>query len=79
MISSTKTIGSKGEIVIPRNIREKNGLEPNSKIQIISTNSGIVILPLKKNFKELSAIFKKTNLDNLNEIENLAFDMMMLK
>jgi AbrB family looped-hinge helix DNA binding protein len=76
MESTTKTIGSKGEIVIPLRIREENGLKTNSKVQIISTKSGILIIPLKKTFKELSQIFDKSKMNNLKEIEDISFELM---
>lgn len=76
MESSTKTIGSKGEIVIPQKMRDELGIKNNSKVQIITTKSGILIIPLKKSFKEISNTFEKTKINNLKEIEDISFELM---
>jgi AbrB family looped-hinge helix DNA binding protein len=76
MESTTKTIGSKGEIVIPLKIREENNLKVNSKVQIISTKSGVLIIPLKKTFKELSQIFDKSKINNFKKIDDISFELM---
>ena len=39
MLSYTKIVGSKGEVVIPKDIRNQQGLKPNSKVEVLSTNN----------------------------------------
>jgi AbrB family looped-hinge helix DNA binding protein len=42
----------KGQIVIPKEVREKTKLFPGDKVEIKVTEEGIVILPFKKSFTE---------------------------
>ena len=76
MISSTKEIGSKGEIVIPKEIREKCGMKPKQKVEIISSKSGILIVPLVKNIKELRGLFKKEGYKHEKEVDDILFKVM---
>lgn len=43
----TVTVSSKGQTVIPAELRKRYGIEPNSKIEFIDTGEEIVIVPLK--------------------------------
>ena len=72
----TKTVGSKGEIVIPKSVREKSGLKPKQKVEIMSTKSGILIIPLVKDIGELRGLFGKGGVKNMKKIEEVMFDVM---
>jgi len=72
----TKTVGSKGEIVIPKSVREKSGLKPKQKVEIMSTKSGILIIPLVKDIGELRGLFGKGGVKNMKKIEEIMFDVM---
>ena len=76
MLSRTKTVGSKGEIVIPKSIREETGLKPKQKVEIMSTKNGILIIPLVKDIRELRGLFGKGGIKNLSKIEDIMFDVM---
>ena len=39
-------VSSKGQTVIPAELRKRYGIEPNSKIEFIDTGEEIVIVPL---------------------------------
>lgn len=43
----TVTVSSKGQVVIPAELRKRYGIEPNSKIEFIDTGEEIVVVPLK--------------------------------
>jgi AbrB family looped-hinge helix DNA binding protein len=42
----------KGQIVIPKEVREKTKLSPGDKVEIKVTNEGIMILPFKRSYTE---------------------------
>lgn len=76
MLSATKEIGSKGEIVIPKEIREKYGIKPKQKMEIISSKNGILLIPLVKNIKELRGLFGKEGYKHEKEIDDILFEVM---
>jgi len=41
-------VSPKGQILIPKALREKHGVEPGSKVQIIETQNGLFIKPAPK-------------------------------
>jgi AbrB family looped-hinge helix DNA binding protein len=42
----------KGQIVIPKEVRERTKLSPGDKVEIKVTNEGIMILPFKRSYTE---------------------------
>lgn len=60
----------KGQIVIPKEARQKANLSPGDKVEIRITNGGIIILPLKKSFTESfkGCVKGKLSLKELGEI-----------
>ena len=76
MMSSTKEIGSKGEIVIPKEIRKKYGIKPKQKVEIIGFENGILIVPLVKNIKELRGLFKKEGYKHEKDVDDILFRVM---
>ena len=45
---STTTVSSKGQIVIPRHLREKHRLTTGVRLQISETTEGLVLSPVKR-------------------------------
>jgi AbrB family looped-hinge helix DNA binding protein len=45
---ATTTVSSKGQIVIPRHLREKHRLTSGVRLQINETDDGLVLSPLKR-------------------------------
>ena len=41
-------VSAKGQILIPRKLREKHGVKPGLKVQIIETQNGLLIKPAPK-------------------------------
>jgi AbrB family looped-hinge helix DNA binding protein len=71
-----KKIGEKGEIVIPKIIRRQKGLEVNSKIEIIPTKNGILIMPIKKKFGELAGLFGKKGVKDIEELDAITHELL---
>ena len=44
----TTTISSKGQVVIPRHLREKHRLTSGMRLQISETNEGLVLSPIQR-------------------------------
>ena len=45
---ATTTMSSKGQIVIPRQLREKHRLTSGVRLQITETDEGLVLSPIKR-------------------------------
>lgn len=45
---ATTTVSSKGQIVIPRHLREKHRLTSGVRLQITESDDGLVLSPLKR-------------------------------
>jgi AbrB family looped-hinge helix DNA binding protein len=45
---ATTTVSSKGQIVIPRHLREKHRLTSGVRLQIAETEEGLVLSPIKR-------------------------------
>ncbi len=60
----------KGQIVIPKEVRNKVDISPGDKVEIKVTKDGVSILPLKKSFTESYAGCVKGKL-TLEELDNL--------
>ena len=76
MITCTKRVGNKGEILIPKNVREAIGIKPRQKVEIISSKNGLFIVPLVNDIKELRGLFGKEGIKNLNKVEDIMLEIM---
>jgi AbrB family looped-hinge helix DNA binding protein len=45
---ATTTVSSKGQIVIPRDLREKHRLTSGMRLQVTESSEGLVLSPLKR-------------------------------
>jgi AbrB family looped-hinge helix DNA binding protein len=61
---------TKGQVVIPKELREKINISPGDKVEIKVIAEGIVIMPLKKTYTEKYRGIIKGKL-SLEELENL--------
>jgi AbrB family looped-hinge helix DNA binding protein len=52
------TVSTKGQLVIPAEIRERLGIEPGAKIAISVEGSRIVLQPVNQRIDELYGIFR---------------------
>ena len=48
MAMSTTTVSSKGQVVIPRHLREKHRLTSGMRLQVSETDEGLVLSPLRR-------------------------------
>jgi antitoxin PrlF len=55
---SEATLTSKGQVTIPKAVRESLGLETGDRIEFVGTDKGIVIVPVKRDLKALRGMFK---------------------
>ena len=76
MLSYTKIVGSKGEVVIPKDIRNQQGLKPNSKVEVLSINNGILLIPLNKKLSEFRGLFGKKGINNIRKLDILTHELM---
>ena len=53
MVTEIKQLSDKCEFVIPKSIREECGFEPKNKIRMTSTKHGMLVVPVKKSFKDI--------------------------
>ncbi|MCD6431313.1 hypothetical protein DRO45_02100 [Candidatus Bathyarchaeota archaeon] len=69
-MSNTK-ISSKGQITIPKEIREKLNLKPGDRIVIEAREHDAIVRPLKKPSESMKGIGKKTKqkLGNITAVE----------
>jgi len=56
---ATTTVSAKGWIVIPKEIREKYGIKPGDKLQVIDFGGIYMIPAIKDPAKEMRGMFKK--------------------
>ena len=75
MATFIKKIGSKGELVIPKCMRKAEGLDANTRVRIFRTDGAIIIVPLKKSFRDLAGLFGKGGV-NHKELDDLMFEVM---
>lgn len=45
---TTTTVSSKGQIVIPRHLREKHRLTSGVRLQIVESEEGLVLSPIRR-------------------------------
>ena len=50
---ATTTVSSKGQIVIPRALREKYRLTSGTRLEVVESDGGLVLSPLKKSRSSL--------------------------
>lgn len=66
----TAKVLAKGQIVIPKMIREKANIHTGDKVDVQMTTNGIVIVPIKKTYTEKVRGVVKGKL-SMKELENL--------
>jgi AbrB family looped-hinge helix DNA binding protein len=61
---------AKGQIVIPKEIREKANIHTGDKVDVQMTPKGIVVVPIKKTYTEKARGMVKGKL-SMKELEDL--------
>ncbi len=70
-----KKLGSRGEVVIPEEMRRELGLKKDSLVEFIRTKNAIIILPAKKKFKDMIGLFGE-GVKNPGELDLIAEELM---
>ena len=52
------TITSKGQVTIPKPVRDALGLEAGDRIEFVSTDKGFLVIPAKRDLRSLRGMFK---------------------
>jgi antitoxin PrlF len=55
---SEATITSKGQVTIPKPVRDALGVEAGDRIDFVDTDKGFLIVPVKRDLKALRGMFK---------------------
>lgn len=55
---SEATLTSKGQVTIPKAVRDKLGLQTGDRIDFVDTDKGVLILPVTRDLKSLCGILK---------------------
>jgi AbrB family looped-hinge helix DNA binding protein len=77
METSIPTI--KGQLLIPKRLREKYGIEPGVKVTFVETEDGLLIKSMDRNyFKKFRGILKSTG-NFKEEMETMKNDEMLLE
>jgi len=66
---TTVKVSSKGQIVLPKSIREKFGIKEGDELEVLDFGDEIVIVPLKKDLKLRGLVkFEKPVKEILREV-----------
>lgn len=67
-----KKLGSKGEVVLPKSVRQVSNIKPGEKVVIeVLENGQIIIMPKKKNLSKLIGSFEPKHKVNWKRVEEL--------
>jgi AbrB family looped-hinge helix DNA binding protein len=75
MTTASKKMGDRGEIVIPKRIREEAGIDRGSTVEIVPLHKSILIIPVRK-LSETAGLFKDMKTKNLKELDSAYFEYM---
>ena len=72
-LSDESTITKKGQITIPRKLRDELNLKPGKKVFFVKSEDGVLIKPVVENVRSLRGILKtKVTSDEIqNEITSI--------
>lgn len=56
---ATATLTSKGQITLPKTVRERLGVEAGDRIEFIESERGFVVVPATKDIKMLKGLVPK--------------------
>ena len=56
---ATATVTSKGQITLPKTVRERLGVESGDRIEFIESERGFFIVPATKDIKSLKGVVPK--------------------
>ena len=56
---STATLGAKGQVTIPTEVRRRLGLEPGDRVEFVEFDSGFAIKPAIDDVRSLKGLLRK--------------------
>jgi AbrB family looped-hinge helix DNA binding protein len=69
---TTATMTSKGQMTLPKSIRDRLGLQPGDRVEFIETRQGFLVLPLKRGLSGIKGILPKprkpVSIDDMNRV-----------
>jgi AbrB family looped-hinge helix DNA binding protein len=67
---TTATMTSKGQMTLPKSVRDRLGLQAGDRVEFIETRQGFLVLPLKRNLSAIKGILPKprkpVSIDDMN-------------
>lgn len=76
MLSQIKTMGERGEIVIPKEMREEKGLGKNSKVEVVNTKNAIMLIPLREKLSDFAGFFGTTKIKDMKELDAITHELL---
>jgi AbrB family looped-hinge helix DNA binding protein len=68
---ASATLTSKGQITLPKSVRERLGLEAGDRIEFIESDQGFLVVPTTRDIRSLKGIIPKpkkpVTLEEMNE------------
>ncbi len=68
---SSATVTSKGQITLPKSVRERLGIEAGDRIEFIESEQGFMVVPATRDIRSLKGIVdshkKPVSLKDMNE------------
>ena len=69
MVICMKRMGNRGEIVIPKKMREEKGFEIDGEVSIVPTKRGVLLIPASgKKAEDFVGIFGKHKIGDLDKL-----------
>ena len=70
---SEATVTSKGQVTIPKDVRDALGVGPGDRIDFVDMGNGFMVVPVKGDLKSLQGMFKgrrkkALTIDEMNEL-----------
>ena len=67
---TTTTMTSKGQMTLPKSVRDRLGLQARDRVEFIETRQGFLMLPLKRELSGIKGILPKprrpVSIDDMN-------------
>ncbi len=54
------TLTSKGQVTLPKSVRDRLGVQTGDRVEFIETSAGFLILPVKRELTEIKGIVPRT-------------------
>ena len=62
--------------MIPKAVREQQNLHINSKVEIIQSKSGILLIPIRGKLSDFAGMFGKDGVRNIKELDAVTSELL---